>query len=89
MKDALITETMLARHKKDYFRFERVRESGVINMFDVGAVAQLGGMIPANVKLIREHYELFRTRYQAEFDKLPKPTTRKVLRTVVVEEEIE
>lgn len=56
-----------------------------VSFRDVSTIAMVAG----GEKLIRAHYELFRTRYQAEFDALPKPTTRKVLRTVVVEEEIE
>lgn len=86
--EPVVLEMLLARHKRDFFKYERVRQSGATNMFDVAAVSALGEIPIAFVRLIQKKYSSFSDRFLAEYDRLPKPTTRKVIRTIVVEEKL-
>lgn len=86
--EPVVLETLLARHKQDYFKFERVRCGGATNMFDTKVVADLAGISLESVHLVMNHYHAFRERFESEFAQLPQPTTHRVMRTIVVEEEL-
>lgn len=46
-----------------YEAYERVRRSGVTNMFDVERVKELSGLSDAQILAIMEHYAAYEARY--------------------------
>jgi hypothetical protein len=51
--------------KEDFDRYERIRQLGVVNMFDVPKVMQLSGLTRVQVLTIMKRYEAIRGEYYA------------------------
>ena len=52
--------------KDEFGSYEAVRESGVINMFNVSVVSDLSGLSKEKIFFIMENYEVLEKKYGVE-----------------------